>query len=350
MSPTLRSTAVSQSTSRESVGKLCGSCKKSVNGKEVVICAVCCGVFHLFCANVSKTLFEEINKSNNKTKKACFNWTCIKCADIQNIIASPSPNANGSAQSQSTTVPSMNATMDEFINKLDKKIDDLLASKMNPQIDILHTKIAALEEKLASCMNDTSAAKISEMEEKLNALGKQMSNIEKSNKGTKNNAHNNDRDKSFIIHGIPNNNDVDTKTIAVAACCKYVDNFNADYMACVKLKVKDGSLTVPILCSFTSKAIRDRVFFSYIKKRDLRLGDVMDGAGIDARIYLNENLTKDEAEIVRACRKLKAEKKIVKHYLRDGNIFVVVSNDKKSAKSVQSMDELNAITGNMIQT
>lgn len=349
MSPTLRSTAVSQSTSRASVGKICAPCKKSVNGKEAVLCAVCCGAFHLSCAHISKALFDEINKLNTKNKKSCFNWTCIDCADKQNIIASPSLNANESSQSMNTSPAALEVTMDEFISKLDKKIDDLLATKMNPQIEMLHEKIVALEDKLSSYVADTSTAKLTEMEAKLTALSTQLSNFEKSN-GSQNNNNRDDRKKNFIIHGVPNNNDLDVKSIATAACSKYVDNFNADCMACVKLKVKEGSVTAPILCSFTSKTIRDRVFFSYIKKRDLKLGDILNDAGIDARIYLNENLTRDEAEIVRACRKLKTEGKILKHFLRDGDIYVAVTNAKNSAKRVHSLDELNAIAGNMTQT
>lgn len=160
MSPSLRSTSISQSTSsRASIGKCCGSCKKSLNGKEVVVCAVCCDVFDLSCANVSKVLFDEINKLLKKSKKQCFNWTCSICADQQNIVASSSSSHKQMANEKMGVLQTLNepkssdaldATMDDFLNKLDKKIDDLLATKLNPKIDLLHSKIIALEEKLAS--------------------------------------------------------------------------------------------------------------------------------------------------------------------------------------------------------
>lgn len=337
------------------MGKCCGSCKKSVNGKDVVVCAMCGGAFDLGCAKISKVLFDEIHKSNTKVNKQCFNWTCSSCADKQIVISSQSStsktNSADSLASQSTSMQSdtfsMETAMNDFINKFDKKIDELLENKLKPQIDMLNAKIVALEEKLTAHVPDRSNAKLAELEEKLISLEAQLSNIKKSNDDRQIDSHRLERKKKFIIYGIPNENTLDIKSIATATCRKYAADFDADCMSCAKLKVKDDSTTAPILCSFTSKAVRDRIFFGYIKKRDLKLADVMDSAGIDVRLYLNENLTKDEAEIVRECRKLKREKKIATHYLRDGDIFVAVTNVKKSAKQINSMDELKAMIGNV---
>lgn len=215
----------------------------------------------------------------------------------------------------------LSAKFEEKLNSwIQKKIEDVI-EPLNEKTNKLETAVATLESKIA------------ELEKKLNANAKQI-NQEKINNDR------NERLKNIIIYGVPDCTDEEMKSVVDKACKKYDGSFSSNNVKCLRLK-KSANNYPPILVKFNSKGARDAIFFNYIKKRDLMLTDVMDGAnGLDCRIYINEHLMKDDAEIVKKCRELKRENKLQRFFLRNGVVFIQLSNGTK--RKISDVAELLA--------
>ncbi|EDS26934.1 conserved hypothetical protein [Culex quinquefasciatus] len=77
--------------------------------------------------------------------------------------------------------------------------------------------------------------------------------------------------------------------------------------------------TPPIICEFALRADRNAFYASYLNHRDLNLSHI--GFQNTNRIYVNENLTKEDREIRAAALRLKKEGKVQKVYSRNGIVY-----------------------------
>lgn len=229
--------------------------------------------------------------------------------------------------------------LNDFVAQLDHKIDNLLKEKFDAFANGIHDKIAGVEKNMA--------ARIDFLEGRVSTLETRLSEANKMNNNRiLDDANHADRSKNFLIHGVPNDPNLDVKQLVKNICSKYETSFDNEWAHCFRIKsAKDDSTTTPIMCKFVSREKRDSVFHKYIAKRDLKLSDVMDCAGVDLRVYINEHLSKEEAAIIRECRQLKKDKRIFRFYQRDGRIMVATSNEKNNAKRVSSLDDLTKLIG-----
>ncbi|KAL9707709.1 hypothetical protein quinque_011227 [Culex quinquefasciatus] len=77
--------------------------------------------------------------------------------------------------------------------------------------------------------------------------------------------------------------------------------------------------TPPIICEFALRADRNAFYAGYLNHRDLNLSHI--GFQNTNRIYVNENLTKEDREIRAAALRLKKEGKVQKVYSRNGIVY-----------------------------
>lgn len=316
---------------RKSIDVLCAGCRKSVVGKEFTTCSMCSGYFDIKCAGITVALYNEMckNASKPKNKKAAVEWRCTKCAaSSQEVVAQKAASVDCSKETQ-------DALLEGFVAKLDGRIEELLNAKFQEIVDGQNAKIAALESKISSL-----ESRIVGIEKSLKDRTEGMRNP--SAVDLKSQEAKFERSKNIMIYGVPNDPATAIGDVVKNICSKYDENLNMDNVSCFRLKKSgDSSITSPILCKFSSKIARDKVFFKYIARRDLKLADVMGAAGIDSRIYINEHLSKDEAVIVRKCRELKRNNRIKHFFLRDGNVFVSMTAEKKSAIQINAIGDLD---------
>lgn len=360
MRPVLRS--VTSSQAKNSLGEKCTTCSHSIQNKNAIVCDNCRGVYDPKCAKLTTHTFDELVKMQKSSPKAkVINWYCSTCAKTE-------PGAsNKDVLSGFENI--FESKISEFMESLEKKVDVLFQRKiesfiggLTAKVDLLETKINDLQIEIGVLRNksiqDQNAAsndkfiqlqsKIQEVENGLNNQIKNVQTIDQRNTERR------DRQKNLLIYGVPDGERNLLGGIVKQICVKYDANFNAENVSYFRLYTKDkNSAAPPILCKFNSKAERDAIFFNYIKTRNLYLADVIEGAGVNERVFINEHLSKEDANIVRECNKLKREGKLIKFYLRDGNIYV--SNNQEAKKKnqgtqIKSSEELqffiaNATTG-----
>lgn len=363
-SPKLTQSKSSQSAGNASV---CIACNKSHPAKDLILCHSCCACYDFLCAGFPRTLTEEIRKDRKKEPQRLL-WQCTKCIASKRRSSSirrpssgstpvPPPLSTESLQNQIDQ--HIQSTLDTIVKKVDETCDklirDLLArhtadinnqmTELKGVIESVQSKVSKLEShmqamktKRVSPENENILTKVADLESRVHSVESRRPDQ------TQAGANMDDRLKNFIVYGVPNETEVPVTEIVNKICRKYDVGFTAGAVNCFRLNQQnDAAISTPILCKFSSKEKRDEVFFNYIKKRDLCIGDVVDAAGADYRLYINEHLTKEEASIVRKCRQLKREEKIFKFYIRNSRISVALTSTKRSAVHVASMSDLDKL-------
>lgn len=291
--------------SSQTGGTTCSECKKSQRSGKFINCAgPCGGLFDLTCADVSIRSYEEV--FCKKSKVNSVNWYCKKCT-------AKNANMNNTCCTEEMIQQLLNKALNGFLENLDGKIEKLVSAKIKEFGDShdvafneFEAKIQALEERVAQLellpKNEPSGDILSAIDQSCERRVKEI--IAETNSTN----DKQDRLNNLLIHGVPNDAASNVKDIMVKAFTKYNSTFNADNVTCYRLtKRGETPVTSPILCKFRDKRDRDGIFFKYLAKRDLVLSDVVDGAAITSRVFINEHLNKDEAMVIKRCRDMRKE-------------------------------------------
>lgn len=310
------SSSSQQNSSQSDSAARCAKCNKSTRTKSVIACCGCGRVFDLDCANILTSLWTELNKHKPKStiNKSSLNWYCSSCS-------AKSPDPTNCDRSENSIFGHFNNKLkeqfDDFLSKLDEKLNELL----DPKLEKFKTEVEARVDQ----MKTNFETRIAELERKYDDMKAQFDNRTSDVRNQEDKA---ERLKNLMCFGVPNENAAELPAVVAKICCKYDPTFDIKNVTCFRLKNAKG-LTPPVMIKFATKRARDAVFFKYIKERDLKLSDAVDGADMNGRMFLNEHLTKEEATVVRQCRLLKQEKKIQRYVLRDGDIFIGFTENKK---------------------
>lgn len=232
--------------------------------------------------------------------------------------------------------------IEEYIGVRDNKISELAGQceSNEAKIDIINNKldneVAALRDKLNEFVASTTVGVAQCSSCSLTEA--RVERIERQNLML-----------NLVLDGLPNiveNNgreDLSAVIISIASIMK-VSLTREDIYKCYRIPIKSvGSSTrcAPVIVHFRDQATRDRLYFSYLKKRDLKLSDLLPDHSISSRIYLSENITADCKFLLRRCAALKKKKRIFRYYTRNCKLYYVRSpNDSPILATSQLVTEL----------
>lgn len=164
------------------------------------------------------------------------------------------------------------------------------------------------------------------------------------------------RANELIISGVPTT-DGESLDDIYDNICKAID-FNGKncLSTCFRLPTRHSKAAVtkskskrlqdpPIILKFWSTEAKVDFFKHYIRKKDLCLTSI--GFTAPVRIYVNDNLTKKNFELLRMVRQLKANSKIFLYNIFNGRVFIKLSADENQT-AVDSKDQLNLIITNHV--
>lgn len=332
MSPSPRSSTLSNlSQLSQSADSKCGNCNKSTRKKGSIKCSSCNITFDANCANLSLALLDEVTKHRKSAakNKSSFSWRC--------------PNCTGSQTSENNTdILGLDARLDDLFDSLKSRLEALISSS-------IQTLLRENEIKFAETVSSKILELKTELELRIAALEANQVNMKSHFESriavtaTNPAPDKAERAKNLLCFGIPNGDATALPDVVSRICSKYDPDFDIASVSFSRLTARD-ELAPPVIVKFATKRARNNVFLNYIKTCDLKLTDVMNGACQDTRIYLNEHLSKEEAALVRQCRVLKQEKKIHRFTLRDGDIYIHFTPDKKVRSGpITDTQQLNAL-------
>ena len=127
--------------------------------------------------------------------------------------------------------------------------------------------------------------------------------------------------------------------LVVAFCkdCLHLNISESDISGAYRIPKKGKEKHRPLVVEFSNRRIRSMVYTSRKILRDASTNNA-------SRIYINENLTKLNAQIFAKARNLVKEKRAVSTWTAGGRVFIrtTTSQDEKPRKllSLQSLDDL----------
>lgn len=101
------------------------------------------------------------------------------------------------------------------------------------------------------------------------------------------------------------------------------------------------SRTPPIIIKFSQQSTRDKLYFAYLRKRNLMLSDLVPEHNISSRLYLSEHITAECKLLLRRCAALKKKKVIARYSTRNCQLYYSIHHDDSPIlASPQRIDEL----------
>lgn len=198
-------------------------------------------------------------------------------------------------------------SLEDLWSKIESKLDSFKLDLDN-RIDGLEEQLSQLKSDCTSRIDDLSEAVV-EVRADLNLACNWVGRVEKY--------------QDLLITGVPYSSSEDLKTvfrgIATKLAYDQTDVPMVDLKRLAKLPIASGS-TPPILCQFAIRNERNTFYARYLNQRDLNLEHV--GFNNKNRIFINENLTREDREIRTAAIKLKKEGRIQQVFSRDGVVHV----------------------------
>lgn len=209
-------------------------------------------------------------------------------------------------------------TVNERLEKLDHRLDN--------NVSDINNRISHVSESLSAVNNETT--------KELVALTKRIDALEM----------NNTKNIDLIIKGIPC---VDGENLqSMISAISRVINFNDEQSITSIYRMKSTSTSVvnirPVIVKFVNQHSR-RLFhvkyFAFTKSDCLRLSHI--GIGSDNRIFINENLSKQNLDLLRKAKKLKKDGKIAAAYSYDGQVCIYHHSSDKKFDVVLNSEDLN---------
>ncbi|EAT44038.1 AAEL004550-PA [Aedes aegypti] len=166
---------------------------------------------------------------------------------------------------------------------------------------------------------------------------------------TRRNVHRSGTINELIVSGIPYTSD--ENLLEIFLNISKALSYNSSEVPMVylkrlsKLPIKAGSAP-PILCQFSLRGVRDEFYARYLQLRTLNLCHV--GFNNQNRVYINENLAREDREIRTQAIKLKKQGRIQQAFTRNGIVFIRVKNGD-DAVPYYTLEQLFASVNQPIQ-
>lgn len=357
-----------------------------MRNKHIIRCNDCGNVYDAACATLPATLVEEMSKHRKQPgkRKSLITWICPACnakptskgsnfSDdmLEALVEKSTSKFEAMVESAFRRLiaehhgPKLNADCQAKLDEVQRRNDEhfIKLNDLESAVTCLIQQNEAIEESIArntetllkmeaiQALTEDHHTKLDEMKELVTDLSQQNETFRQTIVSRPRTptaeggrvANMQQRSNNLMCYGIPNGDERELNDIVNKICAKFDIKFCVDTVTCMRLKHAQGT-SPPVLIKFTKKAFRDAVFFPYIKKRELILSDVLDCGGLTSRIYLNEHLSKEQGEVIKQCRSLKEDKKIHRFFLRDGDIYIGLSENRKLRSGpIIDVAQLNSI-------
>lgn len=314
---------------------LCGSCKEQLAKTKLSIgCDKCETWFHDTCAGLSNDEIKIIVSSSEVL------WFCGECkSDIKNSSVSTTSSVNTiiNQDDQNSdnwrkldTILRTLAINNERFTQIEERLESnavACSDKHEEQSNMINDINTKLDENVLS-LRDEMAMLREEAQAKQNStastcgscvrLEERVENIERTS-----------FQHDLVLEGLPqmlsNNKARENLLEAVHAISTFynVGLNSADIFYCYRAgrEVK-GRGPRPVIIGFKLKSARDALYYAYMKKRDLKLKDIVTSSEIASRIYITERITAACKQLLRRCAALKKSNVIAKYYTRNGRLFI----------------------------
>lgn len=276
---------------------VCPTCNKNVTKSSGgVSCCICEQWFHLKkCSGLADGAYDILTKKNG-----AVGWKCGGCSSF--VVVG----------------------REYAIDNLTKKLDDLISGLpdiVRREVDkSLPPILKAVEDNKNKCldMNSAAVSKINSLEAESNRLRHQLSRSD------------------ILVSGLPPNVKPTEMAIKIPAAVGVkldASDINASFWLGRQKKI--------MLIKFNSTAKRDEIMRNYMVRKNLKHSSVFP-TDIDARIYLNDNLSPAALKVKMLCRSLQKDKKIKRFELIPSAAKAVIF-DVNGTRKVCTHAELSAL-------
>lgn len=233
---------------------------------------------------------------------------------------------DGNVNKRRRSETEMTMSIEELWSKIETKFDTFKLD-LEKRIDGLENSLAAFKTECGTKI-DHLADSVSEVRHDVDHANASIGRLEKA--------------RELIISGVPylQNENLPVTFGSIATKLGYNDASvpMVSLARLAKPPIAVGSAP-PIICEFALRADRNTFYASYLNQRDLNLSHI--GFNNNNRIYVNENLTKEDRVIRAAALRLKKEGKIQKVYSRNGIVYAK-GRGNAPAEPCPTMDHLTA--------
>ena len=232
--------------------------------------------------------------------------------------------------------------VDELISALsDKRVIDAIAGILDAKLNIMMQTVVDLSENNKRMTND-----IAELKDELKLANTKIEYLESYN-----------RLDNLIIVGLPVNNyaeaaavstnaaNTESSAVTETAVLDFVNNklnvplTPSDISFVHRLKSKPREQTPPnVIIRFTNRKARNAVFAARRQLRVTLTESSSSSSGNAQRIYINEDLTKNNADLYRRVRQLVKQKRLSRCWTAGGAVFVKKSAESQPMKLSTSSD------------
>lgn len=138
----------------------------------------------------------------------------------------------------------------------------------------------------------------------------------------------------LIANGIPKEQNEDLKTM-FDQICKTINFVPKDYTLQTIFRTKNQSKFSSVIMKFISSSARNEFYTRYLKHKNLNLSDI--GFTATGRIYINESLSTQHADIFRQVMILKKNNQVHSYFTQNGFVYIKLQPNEKAVRLVNSM-------------
>lgn len=289
---------------------------------------------------------DEVEKSEEEVRLDGFLQTEAKrvCSDDDRI--------NGEVSNE--TILRAITSLAERIDGMESKLIATVDSKLQEFEAKFSTKTAEMEGKLDSrlCqMHDEIYENLDRLESVMHGrINEALSTLQiRAQETTESRIDKLERmslANELTISGVPQTQNENLDAICSKICTAIGFNGTNTIQSCFRVapKSRNASRSFPpsIIVKFWSSDAKVGFFKSYIVKKNLCVTSI--GFNTPSRIYINENFTKKNFEVLRRVRHLKTNGKIFQYRTVSGRVYVVLDPDSEQI-GINSIEQLDHLVG-----
>jgi hypothetical protein len=221
-------------------------------------------------------------------------------------------------------------------------------AKLTDKIDDLRQSVSAVQQEMVAVkqeLKDVFASKIAEHTDQLAAHDARFDDVEASIRELRNGAEAATKAADLIIKGIPivASDNPFNFYLSVAAVLGFASNtVPAAEVFRLGKKKAGSSFDPPILVKFARQLDKNEFYRRYFRHKNLNLTEI--GFQLNQRIYITENLTKQDQEIHAEAMRLRHERKLFSVTTSRGVVLVRRNKDDRPIQ-IRGVSELMDLIG-----
>lgn len=149
------------------------------------------------------------------------------------------------------------------------------------------------------------------------------------------------------VHGIPECEGENLADIIIKIGQKISVDITSQDIDIVHRLRKKTPTTKPIIVRFTSYRKKREFYQARFNLKTTKISEIIESVQheVEAKIYINENLTQRRQELLAKARKMRKAKKLVRVWTADGKLFVRKTEESRPVRISEDWDLENLATG-----